>query len=51
MLKFFMGNNTPERQQYIIRNLRFEHDIVDDDEASESEPLGAEDEESASQAA
>ena len=51
MLKFFMGKNTPERQQYIIRNLRFEHDIVDDDEASESEPLGTEDEESASQAA
>ena len=29
MLKFFMGKNTPERQQYIIRNLRFEVDIVD----------------------
>ena len=28
MLKFFMGKNTPERQEYIIRNLRFEHDIV-----------------------
>ena len=26
MLKFFMGKNTPERQEYIIRNLRFEHD-------------------------
>ena len=24
MLKFFMGKNTPERQQYIIRNLRYE---------------------------
>lgn len=24
-----MGKNTPERQQYIIRNLRFEVDIVD----------------------
>ena len=32
MLKFFMGKNTPDRQQYIIRNLRFEHDIVAEDE-------------------
>ena len=37
MLKFFMGKNTPERQEYIIRNLRFEHDLVDDDEENESE--------------
>jgi topoisomerase-4 subunit B len=29
MLKFFMGKNTPERQEYIIKNLRFEHDILD----------------------
>ena len=34
MLKFFMGKNTPERQEYIIRNLRFEHDIVEEDEES-----------------
>ena len=27
-----MGKNTPERQQYIIRNLRFEVDIVDKNE-------------------
>ena len=32
MLKFFMGKNTPERQEYIIRNLRFEHDIVEEEE-------------------
>ena len=32
MLKFFMGKNTPERQEYIIRNLRFEHDIVKEEE-------------------
>ena len=32
MLKFFMGKNTPDRQQYIIRNLRFEHDIFAGDE-------------------
>ena len=36
MLKFFMGKNTPTRQEYIIRNLRFEHDLVDEEE-SESE--------------
>ena len=34
MLKFFMGKNTPDRQEYIIRNLRFEHDIVEEDEES-----------------
>jgi len=36
MLKFFMGKNTPERQEYIIRNLRFEHDLVEDDKEIES---------------
>ena len=30
MLKFFMGKNTPERQEYIIRNLRFELDLVEE---------------------
>jgi topoisomerase-4 subunit B len=39
MLKFFMGKNTPERQQYIIRNLRFEHDIVEDDGDADSQTL------------
>ncbi len=39
MLKFFMGKNTPERQQYIIRNLRFEHDIVAEEEDAEAEPI------------
>jgi len=33
MLKFFMGKNTPTRQEYIIRNLRFEHDLVNEEEA------------------
>ena len=34
-----MGKNTPERQEYIIRNLRFELDLVDEDaEKSEDEP-------------
>ena len=32
MLKFFMGKNTPIRQEYIIRNLRFEHDILEEEE-------------------
>ena len=54
MLRFFMGKNTPERQQYIIRNLRYEHDIVEDEEGSEPELVSAataETKESASQAA
>ena len=54
MLRFFMGKNTPERQQYIIRNLRYEHDIVEDEEESEPELVSAataETKESASQAA
>jgi topoisomerase-4 subunit B len=44
MLKFFMGKNTPERQEYIIRNLRFEHDVVKEDEdsvADDAEDTGA----------
>ena len=32
-----MGKNTPERQEYIIRNLRFEHDLVEDHKENESE--------------
>jgi topoisomerase-4 subunit B len=28
MLKYFMGKNTPERQEFIIDNLRFELDDV-----------------------
>ncbi|MBD37362.1 MAG: DNA topoisomerase IV [Opitutae bacterium] len=39
MLKFFMGKNTPERQEYIIRNLRFELDLVEEGaEKAEEEP-------------
>jgi topoisomerase-4 subunit B len=34
MLKFFMGKNTPERQEYIIRNLRFEQDLVEDGDSA-----------------
>ncbi|MEC8044030.1 MAG: DNA topoisomerase IV subunit B [Verrucomicrobiota bacterium] len=39
MLKFFMGKNTPERQEYIIRNLRFDHDLIDEEEGAEEEVL------------
>ena len=31
LLEFYMGKNTPERQQFIIKNLRVEADIIDDD--------------------
>ncbi len=37
MLKFFMGKNTPIRQEYIIRNLRFEHDLVEDEDDAEKD--------------
>ena len=37
MLKFFMGKNTPDRQEYIIRNLRFEVDVVEEEENAEAE--------------
>ena len=37
MLKFFMGKNTPTRQEYIIRNLRFEHDLVEEEEKEADE--------------
>lgn len=29
MLKYFMGKNTPERQEFIINNLRVEKDIIE----------------------
>lgn len=30
MLEFFMGKNTPDRQEFIIENLKVEKDLVDD---------------------
>ena len=45
MLKFFMGKNTPDRQEYIIRNLRIQHDLVDEEEESSSEEKISETEE------
>ncbi len=47
MLKFFMGKNTPERQEYIIRNLRFEHDVVEDEDSEKVEGLSNGDEDAA----
>ncbi|MFP6900169.1 MAG: toprim domain-containing protein, partial [Opitutales bacterium] len=41
MLQFFMGKNTPERQQYIIRNLRFEHDLLSEEESDDPEDEAA----------
>ena len=32
LLKFYMGKNTPERQEFIIDNLRIEKDAVEEDE-------------------
>ena len=32
LLQFYMGKNTPQRQEYIIDNLRVELDVVDGDE-------------------
>jgi len=30
-LEFYMGKNTPERQDFIIENLRIEEDIVEEE--------------------
>jgi len=30
-LEFFMGKNTPDRQDFIIGNLRIEEDIVEEE--------------------
>ena len=31
ILEFYMGKNTPNRQEFIINNLRVESDLVDED--------------------
>ena len=41
LLTFYMGKNTPDRQQFIIKNLRVEADIIDDDPTPEPEELEA----------
>jgi topoisomerase-4 subunit B len=30
-LEFYMGKNTPERQDFIIGNLRIEEDIIEEE--------------------
>ena len=30
MLEFYMGKNTPDRQGFIINNLRIEEDLVEE---------------------
>lgn len=30
ILSFYMGKNTPQRQEFIIENLRVEEDFLDD---------------------
>jgi topoisomerase-4 subunit B len=30
MLEFYMGKNTPERQEFIIENLKVEKDLVNE---------------------
>ena len=32
LLAFYMGKNTPKRQEFIIKNLKVETDIIDDPE-------------------
>lgn len=42
LLKYFMGKNTPERQKFIIENLRIEKDDVNQEEGEGDEEDGAE---------
>ena len=48
LLKFYMGKNTPERQEFITKNLRVGKDLVDDEDegdenaAEEAAPESAE---------
>lgn len=39
MLEFYMGKNTPDRQEFIIDNLRVELDTIDSVEAEDAESL------------
>jgi topoisomerase-4 subunit B len=36
LLEFYMGKNTPQRQEYIIRNLKVETDIIDEEKEVEA---------------
>jgi topoisomerase-4 subunit B len=35
LLEYYMGKNTPDRQQHIIRNLRVEVDFIGEEQAKE----------------
>jgi len=37
LLEFYMGKNTPQRQDYIIKNLVIEQDLVEDDQLTTNE--------------
>jgi len=37
ILEFYMGKNTPDRQEFIIENLRFELDVIEEAEKEEIE--------------
>ncbi len=37
ILEFYMGKNTPDRQEFIIENLRFELDVIEETEKEEIE--------------
>ena len=39
LLEFYMGKNTPDRQQFIIENLKVEKDIEDEIEEESVEVL------------
>ena len=42
LLKYYMGSNTPERQGFIIDNLRVEEDILDEEDVEELEETAEE---------
>ncbi len=37
LLSFYMGKNTPERQEFIIKNLKVEKDLVEEEEETSAE--------------
>lgn len=37
LLEFYMGKNTPQRQEFIIKNLKIEADIIEEEEVARTE--------------
>ncbi|MBP6782464.1 MAG: type IIA DNA topoisomerase subunit B [Verrucomicrobiales bacterium] len=37
LLEFYMGKNTPQRQEFIIKNLKIETDLIEDEEIERTE--------------